>query len=110
MKELIDYEKEKRFASIGEVIEARIQAGKEDLAKGMIGLSQAEIFRRFAYLFETRLRLYVGEDNYYDEVISIMTLAGHSLSRSQVAFNLSKACKEIGFDRDKKQFKRGRKA
>lgn len=110
MRELIDNEKEKKFGAIGELIKARIQTGREEVAKGMVGLSKAEIFRRFAYDFETRLRFYVGEDNYYDEVILILALAGHSLSRSQVAFNLSKACKEIGFNRDKKQFKRGRKA
>ncbi|KAB0640646.1 hypothetical protein F7R25_03890 [Burkholderia stagnalis] len=109
MSDLVMFEKERKLSVVGELIEDRIQSHRQDIASGMVGLSRAEIFRRYAYDFETRLRYYVGEDNYYDEVISILACAGYSLSRSDVAFNLSKACKEIGFDRDKKQFKRGRK-
>ena len=110
MSDLIDIEKERKFDAIGGLIEARIMDRKNEIAAGMVGLSRAEIFRRYAYDFETRLRYFVGEENYYDEVISILACAGYSLSRSDVAFNLSRTCKEIGFDRDKKQFKRGRKS
>ncbi|MCO8393882.1 MULTISPECIES: hypothetical protein [Burkholderia cepacia complex] len=71
--------------------------------------SLKQIFREELVFWETELRIWCREDDYYDKIKEILFKAGYEVSHSTIGYNLSVVAKEIGFDRKTKKLD-GRKA
>lgn len=99
----IKLNKLEKFGSIlGQVIEEK----QDRFLAGDIHVSKAEIFRRHLVVMETKFRLYVGEENYLDEIVLLLEKIGVKSNKNEVAMLLSKTAKEIGFDRKTKKLKK----
>lgn len=86
-----------------------IENGKNAIVGKLNKKSIKQIFRDELVFWETEVKTWCREDDYYEIIADILRRCGYEISHSAVGFNLSVVSKEIGWDRKTRRLD-GRKA
>ncbi|MCA8452702.1 hypothetical protein LGN04_02060 [Burkholderia multivorans] len=86
-----------------------IENGKNEIVGKLNKKSIKQIFREELVFWETEVKTWCREQDYYEVIADILKRCGYDISHSAIGFNLSVVSKEIGWDRKSRTLD-GRKA